>query len=62
LIRKATGLAERADESLSRFGEQLKEALQQFAGGYHPIQFQRANAQSGLADVIFTGSPRECLP
>ena len=32
------------------------------AGGYHQILFQRANAQSGLAGVIFTISPRECLP
>jgi len=35
LIRKATGLAERADESLSRFGEPLKDALQQLCAFAH---------------------------
>ncbi len=35
LIRKATGLAERADESLNRFGAQLKKLLQQLVGFAH---------------------------
>lgn len=35
LIRKAKGLAERADESCRRFGEQLKEALQQLCAFAH---------------------------
>jgi len=35
LIRKASGLAERADESCRRFGEQLKEVLQQLCAFAH---------------------------
>lgn len=35
LIREAKGLAERADESCRRFGEQLKEALQQLCSFAH---------------------------
>jgi transposase len=35
LIRKASGLAERTDESCRRFGEQLKEALQQLCAFAH---------------------------
>jgi transposase len=35
LIRKASGLAERTDDSCRRFGEQLKEALQQLCAFAH---------------------------
>jgi transposase len=35
LIRKASGLAERTDDSCRRFGEQLKEALQQLCSFAH---------------------------
>jgi transposase len=41
LIRKATGLAERTDESCRRFGEQLKQILQQLCSFAHAPPSQR---------------------
>jgi transposase len=41
LIRKATGLAERTDESGRRFGEQLKQILQQLCAFAHAPPSQR---------------------
>jgi len=41
LIRKAAGLAERADESCRRFGEHLKQALQQLCAFAHAPPSQR---------------------
>jgi len=41
LIRKATGLAERTDESCRRFGEQLKDSLQQLCAFAHAPPGQR---------------------
>jgi transposase len=41
LIRKATGLAERTDESCRRFGEQLKQLLQQLCAFAHAPPSQR---------------------